>query len=99
MVNLFVKGLIIALAITAFLLPAHSVLAKTSDTSAILKQPDAPEIRGEDKRIKTLERYLYRHNSPLSQYAEVLIGEADKNSLDWELLPSIAGVESTFGQF
>src|SRR5438128_1654302 len=90
--------LITFLAIVSLFAP-YSAYAHTSDPSASLKQPEGLPANGEDKRVKILEGYLRSHSSPLSPYAEVFIKEADKNKLDWELLPSIAGVESTFGQF
>src|SRR3989344_5119286 len=51
-----------------------------------------------DPRIIKLEKYLKKHNSPLSEYANVLIWYADEQDLDWRLIPAISGVESTFGK-
>jgi hypothetical protein len=55
------------------------------------------EIVTTDPRILALERYLIDHSSPMYPYAEVFIEEADKYGLDWRLVPSIAGVESAYG--
>ncbi len=86
------------LAILSAVMPA-SAYASTADTSAYFAQPEGQSAKVNDNRAKILESYLHRQNSPLSPYSADFIREADKNKLDWELLPSIAGVESTFGQF
>ncbi len=51
-----------------------------------------------DLRAQKLSAYLQSLNSPLAPYASAFINEADKNGLDWRLVPAISGVESTFGQ-
>lgn len=50
-----------------------------------------------DARVLILKYYLANYNSPLQNSAESMVRAADKYNLDWKLLPSIAGVESTFG--
>lgn len=52
-----------------------------------------------DKRTIILKKYLAKYNSPLEDNAADFIMAADKHGLDWKLLPSIAGVESTFGKY
>ncbi len=51
-----------------------------------------------DLRVKKLEEYLASHNSPLAPYAKAFVDNADKYGLDWRLVASISGVESTFGK-
>lgn len=51
-----------------------------------------------DTRADTLKRYLEKYNSPLADYADTFVKEADNNNLDWKLVAAISGVESTFGQ-
>ena len=60
---------------------------------------ESAEQKAEDVRIKKLEAYLSHYNSPLASQAHTFVEEADKHGIDWRLLVSIAGVESTFGQF
>ncbi len=50
-----------------------------------------------DNRADRLQRFLVSQKSPLAPYAVEFVKIADKNGLDWKFLPSIAGVESTFG--
>ncbi len=51
-----------------------------------------------DIRVKVLKDFLLTYNSPLAENAQTFVEEADKNKLDWRLVASISGVESTFGQ-
>jgi hypothetical protein len=51
-----------------------------------------------DIRVTVLRNYLESKNSPLSGYASDFIKSADENGLDWRLVPSITGVESSFGK-
>lgn len=57
------------------------------------------EFRLLDKRARILQSYLAKYNSPLQDQAQNFIEAADIYKLDWKLVPSIAGVESTFGKF
>lgn len=47
-----------------------------------------------DAREHLLEVFLARYNSPLLPYAQLLVTQADKNGLDFRLLPAIAMQES-----
>lgn len=51
-----------------------------------------------DNRAKILKKFLQFYNSPLADNAETFIKQADANNLDWKLVASISGVESTFGK-
>jgi hypothetical protein len=51
-----------------------------------------------DPRIEQLNRFLEDYKSPLTDYSEDFIKMADKYNIDWKLLVSISGVESTFGK-
>jgi len=50
-----------------------------------------------DPRIMAMSSFLTDYHSPMAQYANVFITEADKYGLDWRLVASISGVESAFG--
>lgn len=56
------------------------------------------EAKPVDKRATVLKDYLAKHNSPLENSAQDFIDAADLYELDWRLVVSIAGVESTFGK-
>jgi hypothetical protein len=69
---------------------------KISGSSATLSKPVDNELS--DSRIKILEEYLKQHNSPLTPHAKDFVEIADKYDLDWKLVASISGLESTFGK-
>jgi beta-N-acetylglucosaminidase len=56
------------------------------------------EAKPIDKRALVLKNYLAKHNSPLENSAQDFIDAADKYQIDWKLVVSISGVESTFGK-
>lgn len=58
----------------------------------------AKPVSAVDVRVKKVEKFLTRYNSPLTPYAAVFVASADKYGIDWRLVPAIAGVESTFGK-
>lgn len=64
------------------------------DSLAISKKP----VIKIDNRSKILRNYLAKYNSPLQDSADDFVKAADANQVDWKLVPSIAGVESTFGK-
>jgi len=71
---------------------------KVAVSSATLTGLSSPVAVKEDRRAEILKAYLISYNSPLAPYAKTFIDEADKNNLDWKLIPAISGVESYFGQ-
>lgn len=89
---------IILLLLTVFSLSAEKVHAssKTAGSSAILSRSEA--VNKDDNRVKILEGYLKKHNSPLAAHAKTFVAEADKHDLDWKFVAAISGVESTFGK-
>lgn len=50
-------------------------------------------------RVKTLEVFLKKYNSPLADHAETFVKVADKYGMDYRLLPAISCMESTCGKF
>jgi hypothetical protein len=51
-----------------------------------------------DPRYVVLKTYLSSRNSPLEPLTADFIAAADRNSLDWRLLPAIATLESGAGK-
>jgi hypothetical protein len=56
-------------------------------------------ITAEDARTLIVERFIkrFRHDSPMLPYADEIVEEADKNSIDFRLVPAIAMCESNLG--
>jgi hypothetical protein len=61
------------------------------------KGETAPPVT--DPRLFHLHKFFAAHNSPLKDLAPEFLIAADKNDLDWRLLPSISLVESSAGKF
>ncbi|MBI4100301.1 glucosaminidase domain-containing protein [Candidatus Microgenomates bacterium] len=55
-------------------------------------------VKKADKRVQQLRLFLAHYNSPLEDFAPAFIESADRNGVDWKLVPAITGVESTFGK-
>lgn len=56
-------------------------------------KPNVDNIK--DVRVFALRKFFKQYNSPLYDYAEVLVAEADRWGLDYALLPAIAMQESS----
>lgn len=65
--------------------------------SAVLTN-EALGLEKPDLRVSTLQKFLKKYQSPLTDYAPLFVQTADKYELDWHLVPAITGVESTFGK-
>ena len=75
--------------------PVHAVdLASEAGASA---RPSFATLKADD-RASRLKAYLTELDSPLANYADHFVSEADRLNLDWKLVAAIAGVESTFGK-
>jgi hypothetical protein len=67
-------------------------------TSAILKNEAELALTKQNQRVKQLEAFLDKYDSPLAPYAQTFVATADEYQIDWKLVPAITGVESTFGK-
>ncbi len=96
------KTTVLFLLLTAFLLQPfgqqHVFAQAEKQAGASATATSSVSELSQDRRIQILRVYLQTYNSPLAPYADVFVKEADKNNIDWKLLVSISGVESTFGQ-
>lgn len=77
------------------ILTSKQVLAQTSEGNLLSYQVESKKL---DNRAKILSEYLAKFNSPLQNHAQDFIEAADTYNLDWKMVASIAGVESTFGK-
>lgn len=55
-------------------------------------------VQGGDARPVLVERFLEKYNSPMVGLGKEFVEAADKNSLDWRLLPALAFQESNLGK-
>jgi hypothetical protein len=51
-----------------------------------------------DPRLSLLQKFFGSADAPARHYSHVFLSEADRNELDWRLLPSISFVETTGGK-
>lgn len=82
------------------LLLTVAFLSNAAEVTSVTKLIDTNvyAVKNTDFRVQALENVLDKYNSPLKPYASYFVQSADKNDIDWRLLPSIAGLESTFGK-
>jgi len=86
---------IIYLVFILFITAQRPVQAYVAENSAQIKKGEYIKT---DTRKLVLKSFLEKKQSPLAIYAEKIIQESDKNTLDWRLIPAITGVESSFGK-
>lgn len=69
----------------------------TAVTQTKVPAPQSP-LKPTDKRLTILQKFFKDRGSPLHRNAVDFIEAADRNHLDWRLLPSISMVESGGGK-
>lgn len=86
--------------LTAFFPQTVEASHKIAVTSAVLTDPHGYFVLPvkKDNRAEMLEAYLKSYGSPLAPHAKTFVEEADKNNIDWRIVPAITGVESYYGQ-
>lgn len=52
-----------------------------------------------EERALKIDTYFAKRNMPLRDYGAQMVAEAEKNNIDWRLLPAIAIKESSGGRF
>lgn len=52
-----------------------------------------------DARSLLLQSFLEQHSSPMAQYADTIVQQADKNGIDFRLATAIAMCESNLGKY
>ncbi len=90
----------------AMAFPLNTVKVPEIPTAAALSQQQNNELSVDPALIKQAEQaehakkidaYFAHRNMPLEGFGMKMVIEADKNDIDWRLLPSIAVRESTGG--
>ncbi|MCA9302233.1 glucosaminidase domain-containing protein [Candidatus Nomurabacteria bacterium] len=72
--------------------------AQESVFEPFVEQPDhiIESVNISDIKRQNLQEFFAKYNSPLIDYVEVFIEVSEEYNMDYRLIPSIAGVESTF---
>ena len=61
--------------------------------------PEEEAKKAQAEKAEAIDAYFADHDMPLEGTGLKMVEEADKNDLDWRLLPAIAVRESTGGKF
>ena len=67
----------------------------TSENSVIITQEEVAR----KEKADAIDAYFAKIDAPLKGYGMKFVTEAEKNDIDWRLLPAIAMRESTGGEF
>lgn len=67
----------------------------SSEVSVITTQENESRI----KKAEAIDKYFASKGAPLEGYGMKFVEEAEKNGIDWRLLPAIAMRETTGGKF
>lgn len=89
---------LIAFVILSLIFPQTTQALETASGSSASLQTSL-SLKDNDNRAKILKKFLEKYSSPLALHSQTFINNADKYDLDWRLVASISGVESTFGKF
>lgn len=65
----------------------------------ILSNEDLALQKEREEKAASIDAYYAKYNMPLEGYGMKMVLEAEKNGLDWRLIPAIAVRESTGGKF
>ncbi len=74
--------------------PALPVAVAAPKESVAVPAMESPKV---DVRAETIDSYFSKKKMPLAGYGKEFVAEADRNGIDWRLLPAIAVRESSGG--
>ena len=92
------KILLAVLAAIVIFIPQESYARNQASASSATIKPTESNKVARDYRVKIIENYLKRYDSPMVSNAGDFVFYADKYNLDWRLVLAISGVESTYGK-
>lgn len=78
-------------------LETQEVLAK--DAPITSPTPEVVYVPLKDDRAEKLEAFLTEKDSPFAHLASYIVEKSDENGIDYTLIASISGKESTFGKY
>ncbi|MBP6857744.1 MAG: glucosaminidase domain-containing protein [Candidatus Pacebacteria bacterium] len=87
-----------SLSLSAFTASIDQFVVTQSDDQAQQTQKSAIQLEREENAAK-IDTYFANGNMPLEGYGMKMVLEAEKNELDWRLIPAIAVRESTGGKY
>lgn len=91
--------LLLFISVLTFTPQTHALEKVAGSTGQLIIHSISQRNEHVDLRVLKLQAYFEKYNSPLTPYADIFVQQADEHALDWKLVASIAGLESTFGKF
>ncbi len=79
-------------------LPSPTVVLSQNTPIAETSTITTQEAEARKKHIEAIDTFLTARGSVLAGYGAKFVAEAEDNDIDWRLLVSIAGRETTFGR-
>ena len=80
-----------------------ALLKKFNITNHLAGKKEEEEVKLEEesraKKAQAIDAYFNKYDMPLAGHGMKMVIEAEKNDIDWRLLPAIAVRESTGGKF
>ena len=77
-----------------------NILAGVPGSATIMTgEMNSTNLAVTDVRAEKIDKYFKDRNMPLAGYGQKMVDVADKNDIDWRLIPAIAVRESTGGKF
>ena len=90
--------IIVLIVLAALLVPQNVEAYQEAQTSSAKLSLNVENSPSSDIRVRALRKVFEKYNSPLVDEASSYVALADKNGVDWKLLPAISGLESSFGK-
>lgn len=87
-----------SLSLSSFTANVESFVTNVADDQALSSQERLLQKEREEKAAK-IDNYFAKGDMPLAGYGMKMVIEAEKNDVDWRLIPAIAVRESTGGKF
>ena len=88
-------GTRITWAVSAPSLPGKAAIASEPIVSPLVYISPTPAPV--DRRVVNLKKFLVSRSSPLSDYASLIVNQADTHDIGWTRIVAIAGIESQYG--
>ncbi len=85
---------------SAAYIPEDKVVEETADNieEKIIEDNINPELTIDPKQIEQIKNYLSNRNSPLAEYADILVTSAYEYGIDYRLVAAISVIESEGGK-
>lgn len=88
-----------SLSMNTFTVAINEAVAKVTAADASMSLEDIAAQQAREEKAAKIDAYFAQYDLPLTGYGMQFVLTAEKNGLEWNLLPAIAMRESTGGKF